>query len=187
VYSTSEFRKGLKVELDGQPYIMVDCQFVKPGKGNAFTRTKLKHMVTGAVIDRTYKSGEKLDKPSLVESAMQFLYSQDDTFHFMNSATYEQVEISRENLGNAPKWLHENLEVSVLFHSGKPISIELPNFVELQVTDCDPGVKGDTKSNVYKRAVLSTGTEIQVPIFIDQGEWLKIDTRTGEYSERVKK
>ena len=187
MYGTNEFRKGLKVEIDGQPYIMVECQFVKPGKGNAFTRTKLKHMVTGAVIDRTYKSGEKVAKAQLMESPMQFLYAQDDGFHFMNMETYEQVEIPRDNLGDAPKWLHENLEVSVLFHDGKPISVDLPNFVELQVVECDPGIKGDTKSNVSKRAVLSTGAEIQVPIFIDNGEWLKIDTRTGEYSERVKK
>lgn len=187
MYSTSEFRKGLKVELDGQPYIIVDCQFVKPGKGNAFTRTRLKHMVTGAVLDRTYKSGEKLDKAHLVESPMQFLYSADDMFHFMNNSTYEQIEIPVAALGDSARWLHENLEVSVLFHSGKPISVDLPNFVELQVIDCDPGVKGDTKSNVSKRAVVSTGTEIQVPIFVDAGEWVRIDTRSGEYSERVKR
>ena len=187
MYSVSDFRKGLKVELDGQPYIMVECQFVKPGKGNAFARTKLKHMVTGAVLDRTYKSGEKIDKANLMETAMEFLYSGEDTFHFMNNSTYEQEEIHRDNLGDAPKWLHENLEVSVLFHNGKPISIELPNFVTLQIIDCDPGVKGDTKSNVTKRAVVSTGTEIQVPIFVDTDEWVKVDTRTGDYSERVKK
>jgi len=187
VYGTNEFRKGLKVEIDGEPYVMVDCQFVKPGKGNAFTRTRLKHMVTGAVLDRTYKSGEKVDKCQLAEHPMQFMYAQGDEFHFMNMSTYEQVAISRNGLGDAANWLHEGLEVTVLFHNGKPISIDLPNFVELQVTECDPGVKGDTKSNVSKRAVLSTGAEIQVPIFVEPGEWLRIDTRTGAYSERVKK
>jgi elongation factor P len=187
VYETNQFRKGLKVEIDGQPYVMVDCQFVKPGKGNAFTRTRLKHMVTGAVIDRTYKSGEKIDSAHLTEQAMQFLYESDGDFHFMNTGTYEQITIPHGRLEDQSRWLHENLEVSVLFHNHQPIAVDLPNFVELQVTECDPAVKGDTKSNATKRATLSTGAVIQVPLFVDSGEWLRIDTRTGEYVERVKR
>jgi len=187
MYGTNEFRKGLKVEIDGEPYVMVECQFVKPGKGNAFTRTRLKHMVTGAVLDRTYKSGEKVDKAHLEEHPMQCLYEQDGEFHFMNTGTYEQVGIPREMLGDDANWLHENLEVTVLFHNGQAISVDLPNFVELQITQCDPGVKGDTKSNVTKPATLSTGAVIQVPMFVSEGEWVRIDTRTGAYSERVKK
>jgi elongation factor P len=187
VYGTSDFRKGLKVEIDGQPYEMTECEFVKPGKGNAFTRTKLKHMVTGAVIDRTYKSGEKVDRAHLSEHTMQFMYEQGGDYQFMNMETYEQIAIPKERLGDKTSWLHENLEVNVLFHDGAPISVDLPNFVELQVVECDPAVKGDTKSNVTKRATLSTGAVIQVPIFIDQDEWLRIDTRTGAYVERVKR
>jgi elongation factor P len=187
VYGTNEFRKGLKVEIDGEPYVMVECQFVKPGKGNAFTRTRLKHMVTGAVLDRTYKSGEKVDKAHLEEHAMQFLYEQDGEFHFMNTESYEQVALSGDQVDEASRWMTEDLEVNVLFHNGAPISIDLPNFVELQIADCEPGVKGDTKSNTTKAARLSTGAEIQVPLFLDQGEWIRIDTRTGSYVERVKK
>jgi elongation factor P len=187
MYGTNEFRKGLKIEIDGEPYVMVECEFVKPGKGNAFTRTKLKHMVTGAVIDRTYKSGEKVDKADLAEVTMQFLYEQDGEYHFMNTESYEQVALSRDRMEDAHNWLTENLEVNVLLHNGQPISLDLPNFVELEVTKCDPGVKGDTKSNTTKPATLSTGAVIQVPMFIAEGEWLRIDTRTGAYVERVKK
>ncbi len=187
MYGTNEFRKGLKVEIDGAPYVITDCQFVKPGKGNAFTRTRLKHMVTGAVIDRTYKSGEKIDKAHLSEHTMQFMYVQDGEYHFMDMKSYEQVAIARERLEDSVNWLHEELEVEVLFHNGAPISVELPNFVELQITRCDPAIKGDTKNNATKAATLSTGAEIQVPMFIEQEEWLKIDTRTGDYVERVKK
>ena len=169
MYGTNEFRKGLKVEIDGDPYLMVECQFVKPGKGNAFTRTKLKHMVTGAVIDRTYKSGEKVGKAHLEEHPMQCLYEQDGEFHFMNMSTYEQVAIQRDMLGDDANWLHENLEVNVLFHNDKAISVDLPNFVELEIVECDPGVKGDTKSNVSKPAKVSTGAtnewaRIEVPV-----------------------
>jgi elongation factor P len=187
MYGTNEFRKGLKIEIDGEPYVMVEAEFVKPGKGNAFTRTRLKHMVTGAVIDRTYKSGEKVGKPELTEQKMQFLYAQDGEYHFMNMETYEQVGLPAERLEGGEKWLTENLEVEVLIHNGQPISVDLPNFVELEVTKCDPGVKGDTKSNTTKPATVSTGAVVQVPMFISEGEWLRIDTRTGAYVERVKK
>jgi len=187
VYGTSDFRKGLKVENHGQPYEMVEGEFVKPGKGNAFTRTRLKHMVTGAVLDRTYKSGEKVDRAHLSEHPMQFMYEQGGEYHFMNMETYEQVVIPSDRLADKKNWLTENLEVNVLFHDGAPISVDLPNFVELQVVECDPAVKGDTKSNVTKRAKVSTGAVVAVPIFVDQDEWLRIDTRTGAYVERVKR
>jgi elongation factor P len=187
MYSTSEFRKGLKVEIDKEPYEMIECEFVKPGKGNAFTRTKLKHMVTGAVLSRTYKTGEKVERANLTESPMQVMYEQAGEFHFMNMDSYEQVAIPRDKLGDAASWLHEGLEVAVLFHDGRPISIDLPNFVELQIAECDPAVKGDTKTNATKPATLTTGARIDVPLFIEQGEWLRIDTRTGAYVERVKK
>lgn len=187
MYETSQFRKGLKVELDGEPYVMIEAEFVKPGKGNAFTRTKLKHMVTGAVLSRTYKTGEKVDRANLTESTMQFLYRQGDDFHFMNMSSYEQVAIPASMLDEASRWLHENLEVTVLFHDGKPITIDLPNFVELEVVECDPAVKGDTKTNATKVARLSTGAAIDVPMFVAEGDRLRIDTRTGAYVERAKK
>lgn len=186
MYGTNEFRKGLKIEIDGAPYMMTECQFVKPGKGNAFTRTKLKHMVSGAVLDRTYKSGEKVHKAQLSETVMQFMYAQGDAFHFMDTKTYEQVAIPRVAIDDQAKWLTEEIDVTVLIHKGEPISIDLPNFVELEVTQCDPAIKGDTKNNATKLAVLSTGAEIYVPMFIDAGEVLRIDTRTGEYVERAK-
>jgi elongation factor P len=166
---------------------MIEAEFVKPGKGNAFTRTKLKHMVTGAVLARTYKTGEKIDRANLTESPMQVLYRQGDDFHFMNMNSYEQVAIPANMLEEAAPWLYENLEVTVLFHNGKPISIDLPNFVELEVVQCDPAVKGDTKTNATKVARLSTGAGIDVPMFVAEGDWLRIDTRTGSYVERVKK
>lgn len=187
MYNTSDFRKGLKVEIDKEPYEMVECEFVKPGKGNAFTRTRLKHMVTGAILARTYKTGEKIDKADLQEVTMQLMYEQGGEFHFMNMESYEQVAIPRSNIEAAAPWLYEGLEVEVLFHDGKPISLDMPNFVELQIEECDPAVKGDTKTNATKPAKLSTGATVDVPLFIEEGEWLKIDTRTGAYVERVKK
>jgi len=186
VYETSDLRKGLKVEIDGEPYVIVEAQFVKPGKGNAFTRCKLKSLVTGLVIDRTWRSGEKIDRCNLEERKMEFLYA-DDQYHFMDTTTYEQVALSPDQVGDVGQFLSENLEVSVLLHNGKPISIDLPNFVELQIVETEPGVKGDTKSSTTKPAKLSTGAVVQVPLFVDQGEWIRIDTRTGQYVERVKK
>lgn len=187
MYETNQFRKGLKIEIDGEPYIMTECEFVKPGKGNAFTRTKLKHMVTGAVIARTYKTGERVDKADLTETSMQYMYEQAGECCFMNMESFEQIGIPRSTLEDSARWLHDGLEVNVLFHNGRPISVDLPNFVELQIEECDPAVKGDTKTNASKPAILSTGARVDVPLFIEQGEWLKIDTRSGTYVERVKK
>jgi elongation factor P len=182
---TSEFRRGLKIEIDGEPFIIQEFQHVKPGKGNAFTRTKLKSLVTGNVIDRTFKSGEKVDRPDLAEKEMQYLYRDGDSFYFMDNETYEQQFINIEQLQGAEAFLQENVQVTVLFHNQKPMAVELPNFVELTVTKTDPGFKGDTASGATKPATLETGATIQVPLFIKEGEKIRIDTRTGEYAERV--
>lgn len=187
MYDTSDLKKGLKVEIDGEPYVVTDAQFVKPGKGNAFTRCKLKSLISGLVLDRTWRSGEKIDRCSLEERPMEYLYKDDDGFHFMNTSSYEQLALSNDQVGESGQWLTENTEVDMLFHNGKPISISMPNFVELEIVETEPGVKGDTKSSTMKPATLSTGAVAQVPLFVNQNEWIKIDTRTGSYVERVKK
>ncbi|MBW2701035.1 MAG: elongation factor P [Deltaproteobacteria bacterium] len=186
MYSTTNFRRGLKIEIDGEPFIILEFQHVKPGKGGAFVRTRIKSLVTGNVLDKTYKSGDKVDKPDMDEKEMQYLYVEGDNFHFMDNASYEQVFITREQLGGVDGFLQENLIVSVLFHNGNPLVVELPNFVELKVVETDPGVKGDTASGGSKPATLETSTVIQVPLFINEGERIRVDTRTGEYVERVK-
>ena len=186
MYETSDLKKGVKIEIDGEPCVITEANFVKPGKGNAFTKCKVKSLITGLVIDRTWRSGEKIDKAELEERPMEYLYSDGD-FHFMDTSSYEQVALTADAVGDASQWLTENLPVDMLFHNNKPISLDLPNFVELQITDTEPGVKGDTKSNASKPATLSTGAVVQVPLFIDNEEWIKIDTRTGTYVERVKK
>jgi elongation factor P len=187
VYETSDLKKGLKIELDGEPHVITEANFVKPGKGNAFTRCKCKSLVTGLVLEKTWRSGEKIDKCELEDRPMEFLYAADDEFHFMDTTSYEQVHLTKDQVGDAANWLTENLPVDMLFHNGKPLSLDLPNFVELQITDTEPGIKGDTKSSAMKPATLSTGAVVQVPLFINEEEWIKIDTRTGEYVERVKK
>jgi elongation factor P len=184
--STSEFRNGLKVELDGEPYIIVEFQHVKPGKGGAFVRTKLKNLKTGRVIDRTYRSGERLDDPDLDEKEMQYLYRDGDLFYFMDTGNYEQTSLAAEQLGENVKWLKENTVVAILFHNGAAISVEIPTFVELAIKKTDPGVKGDTAAGGTKPAELETGATVNVPLFLNEGDVLKIDTRTGEYIERAK-
>lgn len=186
MYETSDIRKGLKIELDGDPWVVIDFQFVKPGKGNAFTRFKIKNMVSGAVLDKTYKSGEKLKPAAMDERTMQYLYNDETGCHFMDQTTYEQITLTADEVGDEAKFLLENNDVQVLLFNGKPVSLSLPNFVELEVVQTDPGVKGDTVTGGRKPATMSTGAVIQVPLFIDRGEKLKIDTRTGEYVERVK-
>ncbi len=186
MYSTSDFRKGLKIEINGEPFNIVDFLHVKPGKGGAFIRTTLKSLVTGNVIDRTFRSGEKIDKPDLEEKLMQFLYESEGEFHFMDSETYEQLFLIEENLGEARNYLQENVNVTVLFHNGKPIGVEVPIFVELAVTATEPGVRGDTAAGATKPATLETGLTVQAPLFVNEGDVLKIDTRTGKYIERVR-
>jgi elongation factor P len=187
MYDSSDLRKGLKIVIDGNPYIVTDFQFSKPGKGQALYRCKLKNMMTGYTMDRTYRSGEKFDPANLDEVKMQFLYKDGDGFHFMDTQKYEQVALTEEQVGEAKNFLKENMEVTVLFFDSTPIDITLPIFVELQVTKSDPGVRGDTATGATKPATLETGYVIQVPLFIEEGEVLKIDTRTGEYVERVKR
>ncbi|MBW1644960.1 MAG: elongation factor P [Deltaproteobacteria bacterium] len=186
MYSTPDFRKGLRIEVNGEPYIIVDFQHVKPGKGGAFVRTKLKNLLSGNVVDKTFRSGEKVGKPDLEEKEMQFLYQDGEGFHFMDNATYEQLALQEEVIGDSKNFLQENTNVTILFYQGRAINLELPIFVELEVTEAEPGVKGDTASGASKPVTVETGAKIQVPLFINVGDRLKIDTRTGEYIERVK-
>ncbi len=188
MYETSDFRNGLKIELDGQPYTVVYFQFVKPGKGTAFTRTKLKSILSGSVIERTFRSGELLGEADVEEHPMQFLYATGDTFTFMNTETYDQVELERKILGDDAKFLMENLDVSILFYKGRAVNMTLPNFIESKVTWTEPAVKGNTSQGVLKNAHLDCGAEIQVPIFVSEGDMLKVDTRDGgSYVSRVTK
>jgi elongation factor P len=184
--STAEMRPGMKVELDGQPYIIVNNEFVKPGKGQAFNRLKIKHLMTGRVIERVLKSGEKLDMADVVESAMRMVYREPDGAVFMDDTTYEQIKISQECIGDASIWLKEDLVYSVVFYNNQPVSVQPPTFLELTIIETAPGARGDTVSGrVLKPAILETGAKVQIPIFIEQGEKIKIDTRTGEYVSRV--
>jgi len=182
--STAEFKKGLKIEFDGEPYSIVDFQHVKPGKGGAFVRTKLKHMRQGRVIDNTFRSGEKVELVDFEEKHMQFLY-RDDRFHFMDMETYDQVSLSADEVGDASLYLKDNTEVEVLYIDGAPVSIELPNFIELAIAKTDPGVRGDTAQGGTKPATLETSAVVQVPLFLNEGDIVKVDTRTGEYLGRV--
>ncbi len=182
--STAEFRKGLRIVFDGAPYTIVDFQHVKPGKGGAFIRTKLKHMKLGRVIDNTFRSGERVELVDFEEKRMQFLY-RDERYHFMDTETYEQVSLSENEMGDAREYLKENMEVEVLFIDGAPAALELPNFVELAIVKTDPGVRGDTAQGGTKPATLETGTVVQVPLFLSEGDVVKVDTRTGEYLGRV--
>ncbi len=184
-YSTADFRKGLKIEISGEPFVIVDFLHVKPGKGGAFVRTKLKSLVSGNVIDRTFRSGEKVDVPDLEEKRMVYLYKDDESYYFMDNETYEQVSMDENHVADALGYLKENTEVEVLFHNKVPIGIELPLFMELKVTETVPGVKGNTASGGTKPATLETGATIQVPLFINEGDVIKVDTRSNTYIERV--
>jgi len=186
MYSTPDFRKGLRIELGGKPHIIVDFQHVKPGKGGAFVRTKLKNLITGNVMDKTFRSGEKVGIPDLQEKNMQYLYKDEEAFYFMDQETYEQISLTAEQLGESKGFLQENIVIDILFHNNLPIGVELPIFVELTVSETDPGLKGDTASGGTKPATLETGAVIQVPLFMEEGNVVKIDTRTGEYIERIK-
>ena len=185
MYDTSDIRKGLKVQIDGIPFTVVDFQFVKPGKGQPFTRTKLRNMMTGTVMERTYKSGEKLDKADMEERQMQYLYAEGDHFVFMETASSDQMHITQEQIGDNRYYLLDGSMVDVLLFDGKPIGVTPPTFVELKVTQTDPGFKGDTATGSTKPATLETGLQVNVPLFVNEGEYLKIDTRIGAYVERV--
>lgn len=185
--STSDFRKGLKVEFKSDPCEIIDFQHVKMGRGGAIVRTKLKSLKTGNILEQTFRSGEKLETPQLQEKRMQYLYMQDGLYYFMEEETYEQIPLTEEQLGDAKKFLKENMAVGILYYREAPLSVELPTFVELLVTKTDPaGFKGDTASGSSKPAILETGAVVKVPFHINEGDTIKVDTRTSEYIERVK-
>jgi len=183
--STADFRNGMTIELDRKLYEIVFFQHIKPGKGGAFVRTKLKEIKSGRLIDKTFRAGEKVVQAILDEKEMQYLYRDDNLFHFMNMEDYEQSAIDKKQLGETVKYLKENMVVTVLMHQSSLIGVELPLFVELKVSGTAPGLKGDTASGGTKPATLETGAAIQVPLFINNGDLVRIDTRTGKYVERA--
>ena len=182
---TTDFRNGFTMLLDGELFSTVEFQHVKPGKGGAFVRTKLKNVRTGAVLDRTFRSGDKVEEVRVEKREMQYLYSEGEVYYFMDLETYDQIGIQKETVGKAAELLKENENAFVLTARGSAIGVELPNFVELRVAHTEPGVRGDTATGAVKPAVLETGAQVQVPLFVNEGDVLKIDTRTGEYVERV--
>lgn len=184
-YNTSDFRKGLKVQIDGEPYLMTEMNFVKPGKGNAMYKCKLRNLIRGTMLDRTYKGGDSLEAADVEQTDATFLYRQGEDYVFMDSKSFEQYEVSGEQGGDIWKYLKDGMAVTITLFNGSPITIDPPTHVELEVVDCAPGAKGDTATNVTKPAKMETGAEFIVPGFVKIGNVLKIDTRTGEYVERV--
>jgi len=184
---TSDFRNGLKIEYEGDPYVIIVCQHVKPGKGVAFIKTRMKNLVNGTTLDINFRSGEKVEKPDLETREMQYLYSDGELFFFMDNDTYEQKPLTKDQLGDSKQYIKENENVTVLFYNGNPISIEVPLKVELKIVQSEPGIRGDTAQGATKPAVLETGAVVQVPLFVEEGEIIRVDTRTGDYIERVRK
>jgi len=185
-YSTSEFRSGLKFMLDGDPYNIVENEFVKPGKGQAFNRVKIRNLKTGRVVDKTFKSGESVEAADVIDTEFQYLYSDGEFWHFMNPDNFEQVTADEKAVGEMTKWLKEQDTCVVTLWNESPISITPPNFVVLKITETDPGVRGDTASGGGKPATLETGAVVRVPLFIETNELIKVDTRSGEYVSRAK-
>ncbi|QDU64677.1 Elongation factor P [Planctomycetes bacterium Pan216] len=185
-YNTSDFRKGLKVQIDGEPFLMVECNFVKPGKGQALYKTKLKHLIKNTVLDRTYKSGESLEGADVEDTEMQFLYQDGENYVFMDPTTFDQPTLTAEQVGDDAKWLKDGLMCMVTFYNGNPIAFAPPNHLVLRVEYTEPGARGNTATNVTKPATVETGAEVQVPIFIETGELIKVDTRTSSYIERAR-
>lgn len=184
--STNEFRSGMKIEVEGQPYVIVANEFVKPGKGQAFNRVKLKHLLTSRTIERTFKSGDKVDLADVLETEMRMLYRDAEGIVFMDDKSFEQITIPNERIGDTDQWMMEDLVYDILIYNGEPVAVQPPTFMELKITQTDPGARGDTASGrVLKPAETETGAKVQVPIFIEEGEIVKIDTRTGEYVSRV--
>ncbi len=186
MYETSDFKKGLFIEIDGVPFRVMDFQHVKPGKGNQFTRVKLRNMLNNNVLDKTLRSGEKVGEPNLEHRQMQYLYKDGSGFQFMDMESYEQTHIDPDTVADAKNYLIENLEIEVLYYDGRPIALDLPTFVKLKVAYTEPGVKGDTASGGGKPAEMETGLNVTVPFHIKMNEVLKIDTRDGKYVEKVK-
>ncbi|HVV16151.1 MAG TPA: elongation factor P [Polyangia bacterium] len=185
MYDTSDMRQGLKIMIAGAPYTVVEFQFVKPGKGAAFTRTKMKNLLTGGVLERNLRSGERLEPADVETKTMQYLYSDADSFVFMDTSTYDQVQIPKETIGDQAGFMPENTNVEVLFFNGRAVGVTLPNFIEQAVMETDPGFRGDTATGATKPARISTGASVNVPLFINVGDVIKIDTRTGQYLERL--
>jgi elongation factor P len=183
---TSDIKKGVKLMQDGQPYVVVDFQFVKPGKGQAFTRTRMKNMLTGNVLERNIRSGEKLEVADVEERGMTYIYPEGDGYVCMHPVSGEQVSVPAEAVGDDAGFLMDGAEVMVTIYKGQPMSMTLPSHIVVQIAHTEPGVKGDTANNVTKAATISTGAEIQVPLFINEGDWIKVDTRSRAYTERVK-
>lgn len=188
MYKTTDFKKGLKLELDGKVYVIVKSDHTNPGKGSAFVKARLKNLETGAVVERTFKSGVSTGalRPNLDELDVEYMYGDTEGFNFLDQASFETIHVEEQFVGDTKDFLQEGIKLTLLIYNGKPISLELPNFVVLRVTQTDPGLKGDTASGGQKKAILETGAQINVPLFIKEGELLKIDTRTAEYVERVK-
>ncbi|MGM0453037.1 MAG: elongation factor P [Thermodesulfobacteriota bacterium] len=186
MYESGDLKKGVKVEINGDPHEIVEFEFVKPGKGQALYKCKLKNMITGSQFEKTYRSGEKIKPAALEEQEMEFLYTDGEYYHFMNTSSYEQESVSAEQIGDNVKFLKENTVCDVLLFHGRPIGVSLPNLIEMRVARADPWVKGDTASGSSKPAELETGVVVQVPPFIEEGQKIRIDTRTGQYVERVK-
>ena len=184
-YSTSNIKNGLKVLIDGEPCIIIENEFEKPGKGQAFTRVKLKHCLTGKVLDRTYKSGQTIQGADIQEETMTYLYQDSNQYHFMNPSTYEQTEIQEKAVLDAKLWLKEQSNYQVLFWNQQAVSVTPENFMQLEITECEPNVKGNSQSGIMKNATTETGAKIKVPLFIKQGDIIKIDTRNQSYIERV--
>lgn len=183
--STNEFHNGISIELEGEIYIVLEFQHVKPGKGAAFVRSKLKNLRTGAIVDRTFRAGEKVAQAVLDRREMEYLYRDDDHFYIMDLETYEQLFLSADQIGEGVKYLKENTHLTVVMHGEKVVGVEMPVTVNLTVTETEPGVRGDTATGATKAATLETGVTVQVPLFINSGDMVKIDTRTGDYIERV--
>lgn len=187
MYLTTDFKKGLKIEYNGKPFVIVEFQHVNPGKGSAFVRTRLKNLETAQVLEVTFKSGEKVNVPDLEYKEMQYLYNDGTNYTFMDTATYDQVVLKDDDLDDAKYYIIENSMLKVTFFQGRPVSVEIENFVEMRVTETQPNIKGDTSGGGGKPAKMETGLVVTVPFHISEGDILKIDTRTGEYVEKVKK
>lgn len=185
-YSTNEFKSGLKIMLDGDPHTIVSNEFVKPGKGQAFNRTKVRNLKTGRVVEKTFKSGDSVEAADVMDTTLQYLYSDGDHWHFMDPNTFEQLAADKTAVGDAHLWLKEQDECEVTLYNGQPLSVTPPNFVEMAIVETDPGLRGDTATGGTKPARMPTGAVVKVPLFIEEGEEIRIDTRTGEYVSRVK-
>lgn len=186
MYSTTDFRKNLKIDYEGSLWIIVEAQHVKPGKGVAFVKTRIRNMIDGRALDVTFRAGDKVGTPDVRQRSMQVLYSDGESWHFMDKDNYEQTPVRLEDLGDSAQFLKENIDVEVLFYNNRPVGVELPNFVDLKITECEPGVRGDTAQGGTKPATLETGAVVLVPLFVEEGEVIRVDTRTNAYVSRVK-